>query len=320
MIKKIRYYLNEIATLKSRMQEVSDQVSSLKNLLSNDFSSPKVNLGQIQSQLNNKKDFINDLSEVEFQVFSQLGNDGILQYLINKVDIPNKTFIEFGVQDYKESNTRFLLINDNWSGYVIDGSDKSIDFIKNDVIYWLHELYAKAEFINCENINKLLVVPGFDPEIGILSIDIDGNDYWVWKAIEVVRPIIVVIEYNSLFGRNNAWTIPYDPLFVRGENDSSILYFGASLRALEILGKQKGYSLIGSCSRGLNAYFIRTDKVRKFQIKPADECYVFSKFREITKDGERVSGFNRVKLLEGYDVLDVTTGAIVKIDSSLVQI
>src|SRR5687768_12224968 len=99
-----------------------DQIPEIRKVLSNDLKSPKVNLGQIQTALNNQKQSIKNLDEVEFQVFSQWGDDGIIQYLVNKLDIPNKTFIEFGVEDYKESNTRFLLISNNWSGYVIDGS------------------------------------------------------------------------------------------------------------------------------------------------------------------------------------------------------
>src|SRR5882762_7163690 len=90
-----------------------NQLNKIQQIIShdeNDLKNHKVNLGQIQSHLNSQKEFINDLSEVEFQVFSQWGDDGIIQYLINKIEIPNKTFIEFGVENYKESNTRFLLI------------------------------------------------------------------------------------------------------------------------------------------------------------------------------------------------------------------
>ncbi len=268
--------------------------------------------------MNNQREFINDLSEVEFQVFSQWGDDGIIQFLISKIDFPNKTFIEFGVENYIESNTRFLLLNDNWTGYVIDGSSKNIDYIKSDIISWACELYAEVAFINAENINELLKKSNFDLEIGILSIDIDGNDYWIWKAINIINPIIVIIEYNSVFGKNTTWTVPYDPGFVREEKHSSILYFGASLKSLVILAEQKGYGFIGCNSKGNNAYFIRKDKIGNFKIKTADEGYVLSKFRETTLGRERVSGLNRIKLIEGLDVIDIETGSLIKIDSSLI--
>src|SRR5687767_11515119 len=174
----------------------------------NDLNNPKVNLGQMQAYLNSQRGSIRSLHEVEFQVFSQWGDDGIIQYLISKIDIPNKTFIEFGVENYKESNTRFLLINNNWSGLVIDGSKNNIDFIKQDIISWGFDIHAKHAFITKENINELLsefINKGYDSEIGLLSIDIDGNDYWIWNEIKVVNPIIVVVEYNAVFGAENAW-------------------------------------------------------------------------------------------------------------------
>jgi len=320
MFKKLKYYLNEIASLKYQIETLSKQLNEIRSLLeTRDLKSQKINLGQIQSHLNNQKKNIYDLSEVEFQVFSQFGDDGIIQYLINKIDIPNKTFIEFGVENYMESNTRFLLYNNNWTGFVMDGSNDNVNFIKKDIPNWASELYVKAAFINAENINDLVQIPGFNNEVGILSIDIDGNDYWVWKAIDSINPIIVIIEYNSLFGKNNAWTIPYESSFVRGEKSSSLLYFGASLKALQILGERKGYSLIGSCSRGLNAYFIRNDKVGDFKVKSAEDCYVYSKFREVVIDGERVSGLDRVDLIKGLEVFDVLNEKISKIDKSLIQ-
>ena len=312
----MRYRLDDA---KHQLEYLNGQINELKTIMLNDLKSPKMNLGQIQSQLNNQKDLIDSLSEVEFQVFSQFGDDGIIQYLVDKIDIPNKTFIEFGVENYTESNTRFLLVNNNWTGYVIDGSEKNINYIKSENISWACELYAEAAFINAENINELLRKPGFNAEVGILSIDIDGNDYWVWDAINCINPIIVIIEYNSLFGKNTAWTVPYDPIFIRKDKHSSILYFGASLKAMQILGKKKGYSLIGSNSKGNNAYFIRNDKVGNFKVKSAEEGYVLSKFRETTENGERVSGLHRIKLIEGLDVINVITGEALKIDSTLIK-
>src|SRR4051794_40305958 len=80
------------------------------------------------------------LSDAEFSVFSQFGDDGIVQYLIHHLKIQPQTFIEFGVENYTESNTRFLLINNQWRGLVIDGSKENVDYIKNDTIYWKYKL------------------------------------------------------------------------------------------------------------------------------------------------------------------------------------
>jgi hypothetical protein len=295
-----------------------NKVSDLHFKLENDLKSPKVNLGQIQTHLNNQKSSIKNLSEVEFQVFSQWGDDGIIQYLINKIEIPNKTFIEFGVENYKESNTRFLIINNNWSGYVIDGSKENIKFINGDIISWACELYYEAAFINKTNINDLLKKPGFDPEIGLLSIDIDGNDYWIWKEIDCLDPIIVIAEYNSVFGSNKEWTIPYDDHFVRTNKHSSNLYYGASLKALYNLAKQKGYSFIGCNSKGNNAYFVRNDKVGIFQTKTVEEGFVRAKFREAVINNKRVSASDKIKILDGMEIYDIATKQLTKIDSSTV--
>jgi hypothetical protein len=200
-----------------------------------------------------------DLRGAEFKVFSQWGEDGILQHLLHHVPIPRKIFVEFGVENYTESNTRFLLLNNNWSGLVIDGNASNIDFVKKDDIYWRHNLRAEQAFITKENINELIRRNGIGGEIGLLSIDIDGNDYWVWEAIEVVFPSVVVVEYNSRFGPNKAVTVPYDAEFVQSIAHPSGLYFGASLAALCLLGKRKGYSFVGCNKAGNNAFFVRSD-------------------------------------------------------------
>ena len=149
-------------------------------------------------------DSYSSIQDTEFKVFSQWGEDGIIQYLINKIPIKNKIFIEFGVDTYVEANTRFLLENDNWSGLVLDGSLKNIEYIKRSDLYWKYDLIAKNIFINKENIDNVLKEyidsNNFSKDIGLLSIDIDGNDYYVWEAIKCISPVIVICEYNWIFG------------------------------------------------------------------------------------------------------------------------
>lgn len=123
----------------------------------------------------NKK--INSLEEVEFQVFSQFGEDGIIQWLVHNVEIKEKTFIEFGVEDYTEANMRFLLMNNNWTGLVMDGSRENIDHLKKWDLMWKYDLQAMDVFITKDNINQVIKEAGFEGDLGILSIDLDGNDY-----------------------------------------------------------------------------------------------------------------------------------------------
>jgi len=225
--------------------------------------------GAIQAQRipnSRKAEFANiDIQNLEFSIYSQNGEDGILDLLIQilRLDTAHspfpKAFIEFGVENYTESNTRFLLKRRNWLGLVMDGNDKNIDFIKRDEIYWKHDLEAKRAFITRENINALikewLDSRGLD-NVGLLSIDIDGVDYFVWEAIRCVNPAIVVIEFNALFGGDERVTVPYRADFNRFKAHFSGLFFGSSLRALIALGEKKGFSFIGTDSSGTNAFFI----------------------------------------------------------------
>jgi hypothetical protein len=235
-------------------------------------------LGRIESrQTQNAK----TLHEAEFRVFSQWGEDGIIQFLIRHVSIDSRVFVEFGVQNYQESNTRFLLTNNNWSGLVIDGSAENIESIRRSEIYWQHTLQAEHAFITCDNINDIIGSRGIKDDIGILSVDIDGNDYWVWKAIDAVSPRIVIVEYNSRFGPEREVTIPYDPAFLRGRAHPSMIYYGASLAALTRLGEEKGYSLVGCNSAGNNAFFVRKDvRPAILPALSASDAYVRASFRE----------------------------------------
>ena len=176
---------------------------------------------------------------------------------------------------------------------------------------------AKAVFIDKENINGLLSLSGFDRDVGILHIDLDGNDYWIWKEINVIYPIVVILEYNSVFGIDRAITIPYDKTFFRTNAHYSNLYFGASLRALHQLSEAKGYSFIGCNSAGNNAYFVRSDKlnaeVREIAL---EKGYVISKIREsIGKDGKltHLAGSNRMDAIKGMPVYNIDTDQIEKL-------
>jgi hypothetical protein len=221
------------------------------------------------------------LAASEFRVFSQWGEDGIIQRLVREVPALPRLFVEFGVQDYSEANTRYLLTKDNWAGLVIDGSFENIARVTADPVYWRHNLKAVCAFVTRENINELLVSAGLGGEIGLLSVDIDGNDYWVWEAISAVDAVLVVAEYNWRFGAVRRVTVPYQPDFVRGAAHHSMVYYGASLAALEALGRRKGYDLVGCNSAGNNAFFVRADRrPASLPVVGAAEAFVAGRFRE----------------------------------------
>lgn len=255
-----------------------------------------------------------NLQAYEFKVFSQWGEDGIIQRLVQIVPIQNQTFIEFGVEDFYESNCRFLLLNNNWRGFVIDGSRKKIRRLQNSHYFWKYQLEAEAEFLNAQNINTVLARSGFNEDLGILSVDVDGIDYYLLKEIRAYRPRILVCEYNAVFGPSRKISVPYDPNFKRAEKHFSHLYFGASLAALNFLAEQKGMSLVGTNQAGVNAFFVRNDLLGKSLRKlTPEEAFTDSMARESRdSDGNLsfIGGRDRQDLIRGLPVLNVESGIL----------
>lgn len=303
-IKRIR----ELAEVRVRgLLALPGQVQDTKILAAKTLNAQLASLGTLS-----------DIRTAEFKVFSQFGEDGIIQYLIRQARVPAqcRTFVEFGVESYEEANTRFLVLNDNWRGLIIDGSSYNMRRVRSSSIYWRHNLAAVCAFVDADNINGILADSGFSGEIGLLSIDIDGNDYWVWEKIDTVNPMIVVAEYNSVFGARHAVTVPYDEKFVRGRAHSSHLYWGASLGALVQLGARKGYGFVGSNSAGNNAFFVRRDCLNGQPVLTAAEGYVESQFRESRDEAGRLtflSGPARLREIGDMPIYDVERNSIVRL-------
>ena len=262
LAKKLREKFSQLGSIETRLMRLQEAIGRIENR-------QLAALGTMGMQAN------------EFRAYSQWGEDGIIQSLIRALELGRSVFVEFGVETYVESNTRFLLTNDNWAGLVIDGSEANIAYIRSDPIYWKHNLKAECSFITRDNINELIRRNGISGDIGLLSVDIDGNDYWVWQAIDVVDPVIVIVEYNARFGSAATLTVPYDPNFVRSQAHHSTIYYGASLAAFHQLGERKGYSLVGCNSAGNNAFFVRKDCVpASMKVLTPAQAYVSNQFRE----------------------------------------
>jgi hypothetical protein len=294
------------------VSSLEQRADSLDLPTKSDYKHTKVLVGTLLSRLNLRCE-PRDLLEVEFQVFSQFGDDGIIQYLVHSLPVRERTFVEFGVENYTEANTRFLLVKDKWSGLVLDGSEANIDYINKDWISVFHDLRAKQAFITAENIDGLLKEAGFFGRIGLLSIDIDGMDYWVWRAMTSVDPAIVVIEYNATFGPERAITVPYDAEFVRSVAHPSRLYWGASLIALQELGAIKGYKFVGCNANGNNAYFVRNEYAALACIAALEGRYQPATFGEYAINGRRVRGAEVLDVIRGLPVYDTRTGQTEKL-------
>ena len=191
-----------------------------------------------------------------FKVYSQNDEDGIISEIFNRIGVTDKRFIEFGVQNGLESNCHYLLLK-GWTGLWIEGNKKFCKDLKRRFAPALKDgcLQLINAFITVKNINSLFSDNGYEGEIDLLSIDIDGNDYHIWKEISVIRPRVVVIEYNAKFPPECDWIMPYDEDYVWDSSDRQ----GASLKALERLGGQKGYQLVGTNMTGSNAFFVRKE-------------------------------------------------------------
>ena len=211
------------------------------------------------------EDKLPNITESGFKLFSQFEEDGLLLYVFSIIGMKYKTFIEFGADDGINSNSANLYYNHDFTGLYLDGNEKALN--RGRYFYKKHRNpKAKAPsfkqaFITAENINKLIEDGGLKGDIGLLSIDIDGNDYWVWKAIDIVSPQVVIIETHNEFGLNDI-IVPYDSeYFYPGKHNT---YHGASPIAMTKLAKKKGYILVGANELGFNFIYVREDLANEF--------------------------------------------------------
>jgi hypothetical protein len=203
-----------------------------------------------------------DLESFEARVSSQNGEDGILLRLFSLIGATDRRFVEIGIEDGRECNTANLALAFGWSGLMVDRDAAGVEAARSryaaraqtaDTVRVLHRHVTR------ENVDELLASEGFAGEPDLLSIDIDGNDLWVWEAIERCRPRVAVVEYNASFGPERSVSVPYDPDFDRMTRHPSGYYHGASITALARVGQRKGYVLAGCDSNGVNAFFVRSD-------------------------------------------------------------
>lgn len=204
------------------------------------------------------------LNETGFRVFSQFEEDGKLLFIFSVLGMKNKTFVEIGSDDGVNSNSANLYFNFGWHGIFIDGNPKSIRRGKKFFSKYPHPWFYKPKFIcskvTRENVNDLITKAGYRGEIGLLSIDIDGNDYWVWDAINAVEPQVVIIETHNEFGLHNI-VVPYDADYsFPGKHP---VYHGASPVAMTNLANKKGYRLVGANELGFNFIFVKNGLAEK---------------------------------------------------------
>ena len=198
------------------------------------------------------------LEKYGYKVYSQNDEDGIINEIFQRVGIKNHLFFEFGVDRGIECNTHALLLQ-GWKGMWIEGRETAYSQITRRFAPAIRrgELSVLNTYVTIENINDIILEYTEGKELDLLSIDVDGNDYHIWKAIDNGRisPRVVIIEYQGKYPPEIDWVMAYNPDHVWDRSDRS----GASLKAMEKLGREKGYQLVGTNICGVNAFFVRKD-------------------------------------------------------------
>lgn len=266
------------------------------------------NIGLAIANINSNKKKIHSLKDIEFSSFSQNGEDGILDWLISTIKLNERLkFIEFGCGDFMECNTRFLLKKRNWKGLLVDSEKNNTDTILNDSMFWRYDVRVINKKLDKNNINQILIDNNHIKEIGVLSLDIDGNDYWVINELKF-RPAIIVCEYNGIFGDKYQLTVPYDKDFMRTRKHYSNLYFGASILALIENLKKKNYFFVGSDSSGINAFFVEKKYFKNISNK-IENILIYAPAHRESRDANNKLTYtdwpNQIELIKETEVYDI---------------
>lgn len=205
-----------------------------------------------------------DIKDAGFRCYSQFEEDGILLYLLSCTGKKTRTVVEMCCGSGSECMAANLIINHGFKGYLFDGDTGNVQaarrFFKSQKDCLLVEPSIQQAWITRSNVNQLLQDIGAAGEVDVLSLDLDGNDYYIWEAIRVINPRICVFETHNIIPPDLAITIPYDDAFFamdKGEIDSE--FRSVSLLAMVTLSRRKGYTLVGSHKHGFNVFFVRDD-------------------------------------------------------------
>jgi hypothetical protein len=216
-----------------------------------------------------------NLRNFEECVYSQQGEDGIIREIFRRIGPGNRRFLEFGVTDGTECNTRRLVEHEGWRGTWIEGDPDAA----SRAVERFSDVQVISSYLRLDNIIEIVQAAGVPIGLDLLSIDVDGNDYWFLLALGFLRPRVLIIEYNARWLPPRRWIMPYNSNHVWDRSD----HMGASLQALYDIGVDLGYRLVACDSKGVNAFFVRDDEVVDRFTHSADNAfyhYVSPKYQE----------------------------------------
>jgi len=200
-----------------------------------------------------------DLTGSELRVYSQNGEDGVLAEIIRRIGPGRREFVDFGAQRGLEGNCVALADVLGWQGLFMEADEDGAA-----ALAWKYRdsdhVRTRRARVTAENVDKLFSAGGVSGEPDIVSIDVDGNDLWIWRALTHARPRVLVIEYNAHLDHRRPLVQPYDPDHEWAGTD----WFGASLGAIELVGAERGYRLVHTELAGVNAFLVRDDVAQHF--------------------------------------------------------
>ena len=245
-------------------------ISKFLNLLRNDTSIKKdLEVRSLIGKdilINKRNDYLNfkSINEAEEKIFSQNGEDGIIDYILEVINIKDPKFVEIGVEDYIESNTRLLYHIRNSQGLIVDQSI-DINKLSKNLELWKGRLKVLKKSVTPKNINEIINYENFNKDLDLFSIDIDGLDFWVIKELPTNFAKICIAEYNPLFGSEHEVTVPNIENFDRTNYHYSNLCWGVSLKGLIKLMNDKNFVFLGTNNLKNNAFFVNKDFEQLFK-------------------------------------------------------
>jgi hypothetical protein len=259
------------------------------------------------------------LWDSEVKIYSQFGEDGIIDYICQKLSLSKPRILEIGAGNFSECNSRWLVESRNSGAYLVDGRRDLPAGVMESQLLWQSHLFFDQAWVTPENIQVIFdkaskAIEGID----IFSLDLDGNDYWILKELNLKSTSIVVVEYNPLFGPKLSVTIPRNDTFLRSQGHTSWLYYGASLKAFIDLLEIKGFSFLGTNRVGNNAFFIQKRFSECFNLLPHGDLSIFTDWpirdsRSKTGELDYLSGNDRIVAMREMPLLDLYTSNMIKV-------
>jgi hypothetical protein len=236
--------------------------------------------------------FGRELSSYGFSCYSQSDEDGILLYIMSVIGTTDRRCVEICAGDGIECNTANLIINHGWHGLLVDGDAtriaRGVSFYRRSRATCIHPPTFKSAWVTRGGVNGLLADNGFSGTVDLLSLDLDGVDYWIWEALTEITPRVVVLEYQDILGPDRSWSVPYADDFDASRYSMTGAmpnFAGASLRAFVNLGRRKGYRLVGVNRYGYNAFFVRDDVgIGVLNEVAVEDCFGHEKVRAGMRD------------------------------------